>query len=249
MDAWNSGNYSNVLKVIPWDDLPSHLQPFSDAIVETYGRATDIASGGLEAPKNLGLRFDINNPRLRKYIDRHTGELIQDIQAASQRVVQTAVKRSFTHAMTPRQVSNYIKDSIVLDERRENALANYRNTLEGEKSYTPERVDSMVDRYADRLLDQRSMAIARTETRLATNQGQLSVWQQAADEGLINGKKVGKTWIVDGNPCEICEPMDGITVGLDEMWSLEDGRIVNVPTETHPHCMCGMELDYEYQEE
>lgn len=243
MAAWKSGNYGHLIRDIPWSQVPEGFVSFDKTIRETYSKSSELSIKALPKPLKRYLRYDIKNPRLRRYIDSHTGSLIMNIEEGAKRVVRQAIHRTFTKAYTPKQVAKYIKDSIVLDERREIALSNYRNRLES-LGKPEEHVDRLVDQYADRLLDQRCATIARTETRMATNQGQLSVWREAAAQDLVDRNSAGKIWIVDGNPCDICEPMDGVVVPLDSFWTLNNGDVVEVPTDSHPNCMCGMELDF-----
>jgi hypothetical protein len=96
------------------------------------------------------------------------------------------------------------------------------------------------------------MMIARTETKNAINRGALAVWKAGRDQGLID-ETATKEWVVDGDPCEICEPMDGVQVPLDESWTIEllNGQEmqVEIPSQAHPHCYCGMELHFGKDEE
>lgn len=249
MEAFKTGSYGHVLQFIPWEDLPKALSKVLGGLDKTWNQSAEFSKEHLPAPMRKDLRFDTSNPFLKRFIDQRTGALIFDVQKNTQEIVQRAVQRSFTQALSPRRVAEQIRDSIGLDPRREQALANYQNGLYAKGEQTETRIDELVNQYGERLLDQRAMTIARTETRMATNQGQLSVWQQAANQGLIDGKKAGKTWIVDGNPCDICEPMDGVTVPLDGFWTLDDGTVAEVPTDSHPNCFCGMELDFEFSPE
>jgi SPP1 gp7 family putative phage head morphogenesis protein len=92
--------------------------------------------------------------------------------------------------------------------------------------------------------DARAEVIARTETMRASNEGQLEAWDQAKDAGLLTGTE-SKEWIVtpDDRLCPICEPMDGITVGLDENFDV-DGDQVDAPP-AHPNCRCTIGLNLE----
>ncbi len=243
-NAWKTGDYTNVMRNIPWHELPEHLERARTSIGGAYEKSAEFNIKSLPANTKRSLRFDTKNPGIQKWLNSRTGDLIVNIQSDTQRVVQQAVKRSFDKALTPRQVANQIKNSIGLYPKQEQALANYRSNLESKQvALPPDRVDALVDAYADRLLDQRCMTIARTETRFAANQGQLTVWTEAKKQDLI-GEKARKVWVVDGNPCEICEPMDGVAVPLDGSWTLNNGDVVDIPTDAHPNCFCGMELDF-----
>lgn len=244
MKAWSSGSYTAVLRHIPWYKLPDDLKDYSQLMDRTYTDSTDMALEALPPPINKNLRYDINNPRLRQYMQSHTGKLIEKVTNDMRLTVLDAVQNTFTKGWTPRTVAEHIKGSIGLDQRRATALANYRTTLESKNQFSQDKIDSMVARYSDDLLKQRAMTIGRTETRNATNDSQLSVWREGAQQGFIDKQKAKKVWVVDGNPCEICEPMDGVAVGIDDVWILDSGDAVDIPSEAHPNCYCGMELDF-----
>lgn len=68
---------------------------------------------------------------------------------------------------------------------------------------------------------------ARTEVSKAANMSTLDAWKES---GLVDGKE----WVLDGKPCEICIPLGGEKVGIDETFS--DGSME--PPDPHPNCMC-----------
>lgn len=247
-EAWKSGSYGSVLETVPWDKMPEDIEPAISGMYEgAVDAATNFVIPSLPAPIQDTLRFDTDNPRIRGFIDARTAELVNvNIQPTAKQVIQQSVQRSFEQALTPRQVADQIIGTIGLLPKQEAALRKYSYNLQI-RNYPAASLQKLGAAYADRLLDQRAMMIARTETRMAFNRGQLSVWQQAAGQGLIDSATAKKVWVVDGDPCPICEPMDGVAVGLDEMWVIEDDngpRSVEVPTESHPHCFCGMEMDF-----
>lgn len=243
-NAVKTGSFGQVMETIPWRDLPEHLAPFNKTMNSTFTEAAAFTLQSLPPQVNKGLRFDMKNPSIRKHIDSKIGERIVDINSTTQKVVQQAVIDSLNNARTPRWIANQIKDSIGLDERRANALSNYRENLETAGDHSPDMIDNLVEKYSERLLDSRAMTIGRTEARDAANNGQLSVWKEATSQGLLDKGTTKKVWIVDGNPCDICEPMDGIAVGLEDNWDLNNGDSVDVPSDSHPNCYCGMELEF-----
>lgn len=241
-ESWLSGDYDQLMRVIPWDNLHEDMDPFKARLGEVLASAGAISMEALPAPVQDEMRWDITNPRIRGYIDKHTSDLVVNVQKDTQDIIRAATTRSFTEALSPRRVADSIKDSIGLYPKLEQAAMNYRSGLD-KQGVPPVRADKLEDAYRDKLLDYRAMTIARTEVRRAQNYGQLSVWKQAADNDLIDRATAKKVWIVDGKPCEICEPMDGIAVGLEEQWDLNTGDSVDIPTDSHPNCECGMELD------
>ena len=242
MEAWKSGKYETVITHIPWENLHDELEQSFKGLRKTYAQSSELSLKALPSPVKKTLRFDFENPRISRWLSKRTGELVVGIRNNTQEIIQSAVQRSFTHAETPRQVADQIKGSIGLDPRREQALRNLTEGLKA-KGVSPEKVASETAAYEERLLNSRAMTIARTEVRMANNQGQLAVWNEGQNQGLLP-PECKKVWIVDGNPCEICEPMDGIAVGLNDFWTLNTGDSVSIPTESHPNCFCGMELSF-----
>lgn len=245
--AWMSRDYSKIMAAVPWENLPEYLEPSAKKIQSGMSKAAQFNIEKLPKNARTGLNFSMNNPRIRQYVGRRTGELVVNIQRDTQRVIQNAVARSFNEALTPREVAGLIRGSIGLYPQQETALHNFRKGLVANGTIPEDRIDSMVDAYENRLLNQRARMIARTETRLATNVGQQSVWEQAKDSGFLPADAT-RVWIVDANPCEICAPMEGVEVGLNEPWRLSTGELVMVPSESHPNCMCGMELKLGYND-
>lgn len=248
LEAWTQGSYGAVMATIPWEELYGDLVDVHTGIGDTVKGAAKPAIEALPVPAQPLLRYDLENPRIKKYMDTRIGDLVTRINRDTQTAIQDAVKSSFTTAATPRDIANQIKDSIGLLPQHERAVRNYMSGLY-KSGATPSRVGELGSAYYDRLLDYRAMMIGRTEAANAANNGQLLVWTQAKDQGLVppTAKKV---WVVMGDePCEFCEPMDGEAVGLDEVWILDDGTVCMIPNEAHPHCYCKMTLDYGEQTE
>lgn len=245
--AWELGQYDEIMRIIPWEKMPDHFESTKTSLLNAAARAGAYTIESLPANARSELRFDTKNPAIDKFLDQRTGNLITAITDNTKDIVQNTVRMSFDQAMTPRRAADIIKDSIGLDPRRHTALENYRTGLL-KSGMKEEKAIALSDKYEAKLLDSRAMTIARTEIRRATNQGQLDVWQEGAKQGLIN-PTAKKVWVVDGNPCEICEPMDGVGVPLDGVWNLNTGDVVDIPTDSHPNCYCGMELDFGSPEE
>lgn len=245
--AWETSDYGRLFAEIPWADLPADLEKALHRLVGTAKSAADLQVEKLPPNVNENLRFDVSNPALKSFLDRRTGALIHGIQADTQQIVQDAVARSFTEGLTPADVARQIRDSIGLLPRQERQLANYRAGLEAQGLDT-ERIDSFSENFESRILDFRASMIARNETRRAAQEGQFAVWREGVSQGLIDRESAQKEWVVDGDPCEICDPMDGVRVGLDEPWLVTfpngEMRSIYSPADTHINCECGAELHF-----
>lgn len=105
-----------------------------------------------------------------------------------------------------------------------------------------ERIQKLTESYRQRLINERSETIARTETLRASNEGQLNLWRQARAKGLI-APQVRKKWDAtpDFKTCIICRSAGGQTVPLDAPFQTMVGPCM-VPQDSHPRCRCGMVL-------
>lgn len=249
-EAWANRDYSKIQTLVPWEKLPQHVEPAMKEIgkAAVFSAKNEVAK--LPPNINTRLRFDLTNPDIAHYVRNRTGKLITTLESGIQQAVQDAVASHFTNSLTPRQVAAQIKGSIGLLPAHEIAVVSYRRGLTA-SGMLPKRIDALVGRYEDRLLDYRARMIARTETRRAFQEGQIAVWHEGKRQGLM--KSGSKVWDVDGDPCEICEPMDGVSVGLEDSFevSYPDGSVANImyPAESHPSCECGMNLSFETAED
>lgn len=103
-------------------------------------------------------------------------------------------------------------------------------------------VDDLTKEISSLLGDKgRAEVIARTETMRASNEGQTQAWDQALDEGLLTGTEQ-KEWITtpDDRLCPVCEPLDGVTVALDDRFDVDGDEIDSPPA--HPNCRCTIGL-------
>jgi len=177
--------------------------------------------------------FDGKNARARRVAERLAGGLIADASAAVKAAVRAIVVRSIRDGIPPLEAARLIREVIGLDERRAQAVANYRASL-FERGLDAQAIRSEIEDYAEELIGQRAETIARTEIMGALNEGALETWRQAREDGFITGA-ARKEWLAteDELTCPICEPLDGVQVGLEETFPSGD----LVPP-AHPNCRC-----------
>lgn len=200
------------------------------------------------------LRFDLVNPEAVAWARERSSTLITGIGGAQRAAIRDIISRSFTEGLTTAESGRLIRELIGLTPVQANAVLNLRRAIlenPGKKLWAgsmPIRVPKggagwdfifrRGEQYAQRLLNYRAHTIARTETIAASNFGQLSLWRQAADKGLI-GTTDEKRWIVtpDERLCSICEGLGGEQVPLNESFSVG----VEAPP-AHASCRCTMGL-------
>lgn len=244
-EAYLSGNYHKVILSVPWEGFQEDFDPSFKRVGESYIESGQLSLEAMPIPKDVHLRWDTSNPRVRQHIASRKAFNFTNLSEDSAKNIRMWTTASLDRALTPRQVAEGIKSQIGLLPAHAAAVEKYRQGLLS-GGMPGLRAEALSSEYADRLLDYRATMIGRTETRLATNQGQLSVWRQAADQGLIDRHTTRKRWITAGSdPCDVCEPMDGKTVSMDGFWTLNDGTTSDCPPEdVHPHCDCTFDIVY-----
>lgn len=112
------------------------------------------------------------------------------------------------------------------------------------------RIDSLVSRYYESLVNRRSKDIARTEVHRAFTEGQQELWNQAEERGLIDPTTTRRIWIVTPDdrlrPDHAAIPgMNPDGVGLDEMFDTPFGPVSgpNDPVPELINCRCTVALE------
>jgi len=237
--ALETGNIEAAMIAINWDILDERLSGFKPIITGIVGLAGPVAATALSARFGISLAFDLLNPLAVDWIKAHTGELITNVSLNTKLAVRSIIQDAFENGGHPRETARTIKQFIGLTERGARAALKYRAKLMKDKTLPQDQLNKMAAAYTRRLVEHRAETIARTETIMASNNGQLLLWQQAAEKGLLDKSKMYKRWLTtkDDLACPICKKMHGETVHLDAKFS---GGVL-CPTR-HPRCRCGMGL-------
>lgn len=98
---------------------------------------------------------------------------------------------------------------------------------------TPEKIEEMASKYADRLLARRAEDIARTETASGVEMARAEATKQAIDKAGLPDDAVTKAWIHQGGPDHARNwhlAMNNRTVkGIDTPFILPDGSVMQYP--------------------
>lgn len=223
------------------------LQEFYEALGNSFTEYTNFGLQlGAEAAIKQGrfdLRFNLINPRAVTWAAVHSSKLIQDILDNTKAGIREIVSRSFTDGVAPRIFARDFIDMVGLLPRDVTAVANLRTKLLAGGA-TAKQIESQTAAMSKRLLERRTENIARTEGITSAGQGQLELWRQAADNGLLIPSETKRVWIVtpDDRLCKnICLPMMGQVVDFDEPFTTGNGSQVMTPA-AHPSCRCAVKL-------
>lgn len=167
------------------------------------------------------LRFDLTNQRAVDYIRTRGAALVTRVSERTRRAIRSILERSFTQGFSAREAARLIRERIGLSAPQSEALWNLREAIKanpGRKVWagsmpirvpaegaSREFIERRAAQYRSRLLNQRAITIAQSESMAASNAGQLDLWRQAIDKGLLYSD-VTKRWIEtpDERLCDEC---------------------------------------------
>ena len=218
---------------------------------EVYGElAAPIRSGFLVgsglavrelAQQGFSLSFNLINPKAVDYGSRATLDLVAPFKDNAKETIRTFLAKALSGETTASGAAKDIRDLIGLDPNRVKRADNFWQKLV-EQDVSDADIQRRVGRYMDALLRERAEVIARNEIHKAAGAGQQAAWDEAARTGLIDKAEYSKVWVVtwDEALCDLCEPMDGQAVGMDEAFDTPQGSM-DYP-DMHVQCRCTANL-------
>jgi SPP1 gp7 family putative phage head morphogenesis protein len=214
------------------DWLEQELNPEYEAAIFSAGEA--IMDSFNRQRKSAA--FNITMTAILNWMRERGGELIKELTAGQTLTINALLQHQvYMGISSPAALARMLKPMIGLLKREALAVANYRAELLSQ-GLNMERCDSLVEKYADFLLNARTERIARTELCYAFEFGQMESIRQLQESGLISD--VMKEWLTAGDEarmCPECEALDGERVALDEEFSAG----VTAPP-LHPGCRCDL---------
>lgn len=202
-----------------------------------------------ELEAELKARFDVLNPQAVAWLDSYAFDLVTHMTAEQVNVIRSIVREGFAEHRPPREMARRLRASIGMNAVQIRAFNGFMRGLDERTDLTHAKRMQLEDRQKARLIADRALTIARTETIRASSMGQQALWQSAAGSGWLSRAATLRKWIVahDDRLCPICAAMDGKLVTLDAPFSVEFGvRVKRMYTTLtpplHPRCRCAMVL-------
>ena len=181
--------------------VPVSKQEVAAAPTGPSGNITLVGSFDLTNPRAVRIAAEIA-ARAVTQITPSTMEAIRDI------ILQAQLQGLDTRAQA-RQIERILRQTAGLDAPRARALLNLERGLR-EQGLRDSLIRERLLAAEMRMLADRARTIARQETMMAANAGQVELWDQAEESGLM---PIGllREWITtpDDRTCPICRPMDG----------------------------------------
>lgn len=219
------------------DSLPSRLQRMVRKLDRVY-EATAHATVRQLAKNGIGMRFDLVDQAMVLQARQHGARLVVEVTQETRRAIREIVARSFSEGITPRDTAKLLREVVGLTSRQAKTVLKYRRALV-KRGVSPADVERRTAAYGKRLVRQRAMVIARTETIAAATRGQLETWRVAQRVGLLPQAAM-KVWITtpDDRLCRFCRAMDGQLVPLNAQFAGWRGYVDGPPL--HPRCRCAV---------
>lgn len=247
IEALEKGKKVNIDKLAPWGKLAEEFAELEGESKKIILSSAKNSKQWLPAVLKPAFEFSPENPRIAKWIKANTAKRVTNLTKESKKAITSAIKlatkESLKRGLPPRKTAQIIRASgIGLDERRQVAMINHQFKLM-DQGFSGAELNKRLNAEYSRKLRSRSKTIARTEGMGAINNGQKEMWDQIADQGLIDKKKTKKRWhTAPQDQDDICTPMDQTVIPYEDNWELPDGTVVSSPEEAHPNCNCTEEV-------
>ena len=173
---------------------------------------------------------------LRSWLETEAGLLITRITDAQLDTIRGILRAGTVDGSTVYQMASRIRETVGLLPAHADAVAAYRQALL-DSGAAPATAERAAAREAQRLLTYRARNIARTETSAAWNRGMRESIEAGIASGDIAGDVVAKRWWVtdDERLCELCAPLDGMVVLMDEEFA---PGVTEPPLHPSDRCVC-----------
>jgi hypothetical protein len=226
---------------MPWAQIEASFRAALEAeALRQMNRSGLAAVFALKLPKDKEARlkfFTVDNPYAVNSAAQHSARLVVEINQGTRDAISDIVRDGFTRHRTVQEIGRDVRARVGLHSKDTQAVGNYYNDLL-EANVNPALREKLVADYSGKLLRNRGLAIARTETAFALGAGKLASWLNARDNGFVTSYS-RKRWFTkfDETTCDVCGPLHNVTVGLDEPFP---GGFMHEPA--HPHCQCSVNL-------
>lgn len=242
-------NPGMAIAAFPWDEWAAFFDRLVTPLLAETMRAGGVAAARVtvvrKQHRTLTGDFDLMNPRAQRHAATSAARLVTGISAATMQAMRDIIADAQALGISVRDQATLIEDILIetagLDSRRAQTLIRFR-AAQLARGVSDAIVNSRVASLRDRLLRDRALTIARTETINAANAGQVELWNQAREAGEIPSGML-KEWIAtpDRRICPICESLDTQKVPLGELFVDLNGNTHDRPT-AHVMCRCSLAL-------
>lgn len=217
--------------------LPARLRPATRLLARELAQAYALERARLASVTVRG-RLDLVDPDVAREARDHAAALVTQVTDQTRQAIRAVMGRSVVEGIPPREAATLLRPLVGLTRRQALAVVRLRRELLRE-GRDQDGLARRLAAYAARLLRQRTVLIARTETIAAATRGQLLAWARARREGLLpaTAKIIWET-TPDDRRCPYCASMHGTQVRLGTSFITPLGARRGPPM--HPNCRCAL---------
>lgn len=224
---------------LPWQGLINDLYTAYKAILlGVFQKGGQAQFAAFPRKAASGPAFDIRHPEAEAWARKYAAALVEGLTNETRIAMANAVADFIRLQIPPAEGARMLRSMLGLTDRYAQAVVNFQNELRAQ-GYSDAYIQTKADLYATRLLNQRALTVARTESLRPTQEGQRQAYNQAVEQGVLQPSRTMREWVTaaDELVCPICQPMDGQLTTLADPWDTEVGP-VQIPSDSHPNCRC-----------
>lgn len=240
--ALRNGNVTAIRRALASINVPAALKDAVRVVSQVFAEAW-ILTMATVPPSIAPLSFRIVNPLATAAAKANAARMVTAVSAETKAGIRALIARSFADALPPVKTARIIRGMVGITSRQAQAVLNARAGW-AKAGLSADVIEGKATRYAAKLLRQRALNIARTESIRAASEGQLAAWQQAAKDGRIQPHRTRRIWVAarGERTCEVCKRLHGQSVAFDAPFVLGDLELMASPA--HPSCRCSQALRF-----
>lgn len=196
-----------VNSITDWDDLREQgVKIFKPVLLELLDKGGDsVVRRGIKKQE----RFDPIGVEAVKWVSKHGAEMVREITDKSMDAMREFFRDGINRGWSTQEMARAIRPYVGLTEKQLVGLANYEEKLiETRPDLTANRIRSMTNTKAKRMVNDRVMLISRTESSSALNEGIREGYLQMGIKRLER--------VEDPRCCDICAEYNGKIYTVDE---------------------------------
>ena len=262
-----SGVTVEIWDVLQFDQFEAMLQPAVNSLTELYDKVADQTD--LPAEWGDAGAYNPLDAAVIEEQQQAAADLVTSILESTRAAVDQVISDGAAAMVAPAELAEDVRDTLGLAARQAKAIANFRALLNRgdaaalrralrDRRFDPtvqrliadkefaadadlDKIDRMVERYAERYQAYRANVIARYETMQSANAGRRAAWAQFADRKGVDASLVRRFWqtAADERVCPVCRAIPLLNpegVPLDGKYVTPDGESDGAPE--HGDCRC-----------
>lgn len=240
-DAVAHSSESKIVDLVtdePWYEMQAALE------AELLAEALDAGSR-VELPTvqkaSLKFAFDRDRPEAAAWARQESALLVREITEGQRQAIRDVIAFGQQRGLSPQDTARQIQQTVGLTAQQSGWVNSYnsravtQNVANGMSFEQAMRAaEGPTARYQSQIHRYRAATIARTEIMRANSEGRQQAWQQGLSGGWISPSSQ-KEWIAEDDACEICAPINGMQVGINDEFPEGDPP-------AHPNCRCDVLL-------